>query len=162
MKKINIHTSLEVATDPKELQDADRTLLKLAKSALGHSYSPYSNFKVAAGIRLKNGVLLSGSNQENASYPLCLCAERVAIAAADAQYPGVPIVAMAITVKNPLKVIQSPAFPCGACRQVICETEQKHQQEIRLILQGETGDIYIASSGLSILPFSFDISFLKG
>lgn len=161
MKKIQINTSLEVIENTEQLQEADAELLKLAKSALAHSYSPYSNFKVAAGIRLENGVLLSGSNQENAAYPLCLCAERVAIAAADAQYPGVPIVAMAITVKNPEKVIDAPAFPCGACRQVLCETEQKHQQDIRLILQGEIGEIYIAPSGLSILPFSFDISFLK-
>lgn len=160
MQKIEITTVLESYDSLEELSPQDAILLKKAKKALGDSYSPYSNFKVAAAIRLKNGIELTGSNQENASYPLCLCAERVAIAAADAQYPRVPIVAMAIVVYNPVKVVDKPAFPCGACRQVICETELKHQQPIRILMQGETGKIYATSSGLDILPFSFDKNYL--
>ena len=100
--------------------------------------------------------MIQGSNQENAAYPLCLCAERVAIAAADSVYPGVPIIAIAITAKSLNQVVDSPVSPCGACRQVICETEGKHQTPMRIILQGETGKVYVLSSGNDLLPLSFD------
>ena len=104
--------------------------------------------------------MIGGSNQENASYPLCLCAERVALAAAAATHPNIPILTLAVTVKHPDKVIGKPAMPCGACRQVICEVEQKQQQAIRILTQGEQGAVFIFPSGLSILPFAFDASYL--
>ena len=161
MQKILLTTTIESYKKITDLAPKDAALLQLAKKALTHSYSPYSNFKVATAIRLKNGVELTGSNQENAAYSLCLCAERVVIAAADAQHPGVPITDMAIVVYNPKKIIDQPAFPCGACRQVICETEAKHQQPIRLIMQGEKGNIFAIASALDILPFSFGKKYLK-
>lgn len=160
MKKITIqHTYTSYASEA-ELDAADATLIQLAKKALAHSYSPYSKFKVGAAILLKNGEMLSGSNQENASYPLCLCAERVAIAAADAQYNGVPIIALAVTAKSANIQIKQPISPCGACRQVICETEIKHQEPIRLILQGESGEVQVFETAKDLLPFLFDGSFL--
>ena len=107
----------------KELVEMDQKILLLAKNQLQYSYSPYSNFKVGTGLYLENGQLIGGSNQENASYPLCLCAERVALAAAAATHPNIPILTLAVTVKHPDKVIGKPAMPCGACRQVICEVE---------------------------------------
>ena len=160
MKKTIIKTIVEVYTSEKDLEKQEQKLLKSAKKALKKSYSPYSNFKVGAAILLANGKTISGANQENAAYPLCLCAERVAIAAADAVYPKIPILAMAITAKSPSQKIETPVAPCGACRQVISETEKKHKTSMRIILQGETGKVYVIASGNDLLPLSFDGSLL--
>lgn len=160
MKKRILKTAIEVYASEKELSLEDQKLMKKAKQALKKSYSPYSNFKVGAAILLKNGKMMSGSNQENASYPLCLCAERVTIAAADSVYPRVPILAMAITAKSPSLTISKPVAPCGACRQVIFETEMKHDTPMRILLQGETGKVYIIEGGKDLLPLSFDGSLL--
>ena len=160
MKKIIKKTQIIVFRSVKDLTKSDQKLLELAKQSLEHSYSPYSNFKVGAAIRLKNGKMLGGSNQENASYPLCLCAERVALSAAESQYPGVPVVAMAITARNPKQIIDHPVSPCGACRQAMAETEHKHRHRMKLILQGETGDIYTLNAAKDLLPLLFDSSYL--
>ena len=160
MKKHILKTAIEVYASEKELSLGDQKLVKKAKQALKKSYSPYSNFKVGAAILLKNGKIISGSNQENASYPLCLCAERVTIAAADSVYPKIPILAMAITAKSPTQIISNPVAPCGACRQVIFETEMKHDTPIRILLQGEKGKVYVIAGGKDLLPLSFDGSLL--
>ncbi len=153
---------LEWEAYPSEshLTPADQKVLSLAKTHLQYSYSPYSNFKVGTGLLLENGQFLGGSNQENASYPLCLCAERVALAAAASIYPNIAIHTLAVTIQHAEKIIGEPAMPCGACRQVICEVEQKQKQAIRIITQGMKGEVYIFESGLSILPLAFDASFL--
>ena len=156
MKKIILKTPIEIYTSEKECSKKDQQLIRKAKKALKNSWSPYSGFQVGAALLLANGKTIGGSNQENAAYPLCLCAERVAIAAADSVYPGVPIVAIAITAKSLNQVVDSPVSPCGGCRQVICETEGKHETTMRIILQGETGKVYILSSGKDLLPLSFD------
>lgn len=160
MKKVILKTSMQVFASPDHLSDEDQKLLKQAKKSLAHSYSPYSNFKVGAAILLKNGKIIGGSNQENASYPLCLCAERVALAAAASRYPNVPITAIAITAKSSKLPIDKPISPCGACRQVICEVEKQHQQTMRVLLHGEIGEIYSLESGRDLLPLSFDSKFL--
>lgn len=160
MEKRILKIAIEVYASDKELSLEDQKLIKKAKQALQKSYSPYSNFKVGAAILLKNGEILSGSNQENASYPLCLCAERVTIAAADSVYPKVPILAMAITAKSPSQIITNPVAPCGACRQVIFETEMKHQTPMRILLQGEKGKVYVIEGAKDLLPLSFDGSLL--
>ena len=156
MKKKIFKTAIEVYASEKELSLQDQKLLKQAKKALKKTYSPYSNFRVGAAVLLENGKTISGSNQENASYPLCLCAERVAIAAADCNYPKVPIKCIAITAKSSSQVVDQPVAPCGACRQVICETEQKHHTTMRIILQGEKGKVYIIEKGTDLLPLTFD------
>ena len=160
MKKKKHLLEWEVYKSEKDLSKKDQQVLALAKKHLKYSYSPYSNFKVGTGLYLKNKKLIGGSNQENASYPLCLCAERVALAAAASVHPGVIVDTLAVTVKHPDKVIGKPAMPCGACRQVICEVEQKQQKAIRVITQGESGEVYIFESGLAILPLAFDASYL--
>lgn len=160
MKKIVLQTTFKVYTDSKQLAPADQQLLALAKNALEDSYSPYSQFQVGAGLLLQNGEMLSGSNQENAAYPMCLCAERVALGAAAAQYPKEAILAIAITAKNPRLPQKRPVSPCGACRQVLVETEAKHNQTMRIILQGEVGDIYLIDQARDLLPLSFDGGFL--
>ena len=160
MQKNSLLLEWEYYTDMDLLVATEQQALTMAKKHLQYSHSPYSNFKVGAGIQLANGLFIGGSNQENASYPLCLCAERVALAAAAAVHPNVRIQAMAITVKHPTKVINKPAMPCGACRQVLCEVEQKQQQAIRIITQGEQGSIYVFTSAVAILPMAFDASYL--
>ncbi len=143
-----------------QLPDEDQLLLEKAKEAVGDAYAPYSRFRVGSAIRLRNGKIIKGSNQENASFPLCLCAERVAIAAADSNFPREAVVAVAVTAKSSNQVIDKPIAPCGACRQVICETENKHGHDIRIIMQGESGEIYVLQSGKDLLPLSFDGSYL--
>ena len=160
MKKRILKTTVEVYASEKELSLVDQKLLKKAKQALKKSYSPYSNFKVGAAILLNNGKMMSGSNQENASYQLCLCAERVTISAADSVYPKIPILAMAITAKSPTQTIIQPVAPCGACRQVIFETEMKHDTPMRILLQGEKGKVIIIEGAKDLLPLSFDGSLL--
>lgn len=135
-------------------------LLAFAKSSLKNAYAPYSNFQVGAAILLENGGMVGGSNQENAAYPMCLCAERVALSAVASQYPKLIIKAMAITVKAPNQIIGQPAMPCGACRQALCEKESQQKQPIRLVIRGEEGPIYCFHSAKDILPFSFNASFL--
>ncbi len=143
-----------------ELPAEDLSLLQAAKKALETSYSPYSKFKVGAAARLKNDEIVSGSNMENAAYPLCICAEQAVLAAASSKFPGVPVVAIAVTVKNSSQMIAEPAAPCGACRQVICETEQRYREKIKVIVAGEEGAVYVFESGKSLLPLAFDGSFL--
>jgi len=145
---------------PDDLPEAERELLTRAKKALPNSYSPYSNFKVAAAARLEDGTIVTGWNTENAAYPMCLCAEPATLAAAASQRPGMPVVAMAITVKSPDQVLNQPASPCGSCRQQLHEQEGRYGQAIRLILRGEEGPVYVFKSAGDLLPFAFSGSLL--
>ncbi len=160
MRTAVLQTAYTIYDSLAEMPDADRQLLELAKVSLENSYSPYSNFKVGAAALLQNGELVGGSNYENASYPLCICAEQTVITTAANRFPNTPVMALAIAVKNPKQVIEKPGAPCGACRQVIHETEMKNQQDMRIILQGETGPVYVFEKGLDLLPLAFDGSFL--
>ncbi len=151
MPRKKIEIEFEQFQQPEDLPAKYRELLFRAKHSLEQSYSPYSNFRVAAALELVSGQVITGTNQENASYPLCLCAERVALAAAAAAYPDEAPAAMAITVGRG----HSPATPCGACRQVLFETELRYRRPIQLILQAETGPIWVFSSARLLLPFGF-------
>lgn len=159
-KKMTFQTAYELHRSLDSLEAIDRELIETATQALEDSYSPYSNFKVGAALLLDNGQIIKGSNQENASYPLCLCAERVAFAAAAVQFPKNKVITLAVTAKSASRIMDEPISPCGACRQVIREVELKHDQDMRIILRGETGDIYIFENGSALLPFSFDPSVL--
>lgn len=160
MKIAQISASYRVYEEASELPEEDQVLLQLAKKSLEKSYSPYSHFKVGAAALLKNGKMIGGSNQENASYPLCICAERVVLGSAGAQYPDLPVTALAVSVKTEKKPVERPGAPCGACRQVICESESRHQYPMRIILQGETGEVWVFNSGADLLPLAFDGSLL--
>lgn len=140
---------------PAELSPADQALLAAAKEALPHSYSPYSNFRVAAAARLADGTVVTGWNIENAAYPMCICAEPVTLAAAASQRPGMPVVAMAITVKSANQVLDQPASPCGSCRQQLHEHETRFGQPIKLILRGESGPVFVFDRAGDLLPFGF-------
>jgi cytidine deaminase len=140
---------------PDVLTSEDQELLLAAKAALSHSYSPYSNFKVAAAARLEDGTVVTGWNTENASYPMCLCAEPATLAAAASQRPGMAVVAMAITVKSASHVLDQPASPCGSCRQQLTEHEGRFGQPMRLILRGEEGPVFVFDTAEDLLPFGF-------
>lgn len=155
-----IQTPIKVYASISEMQEKDRLLMDLARKSLDNAYAPYSNFRVGAGILLANGEQIGGSNQENAAYPVCICAERVALSAAASQYPKVPILTIAVTAKSKRIKITEPISPCGTCRQFMCEVEQKFQQDIRVLLQGEKGPIYELANAKALLPLSFNGSFL--
>lgn len=140
---------------PDDLEQQDQDLLQAAVAALGHSYSPYSRFQVAAAARLEDGTVVTGWNTENAAYPMCVCAEPATLAAAASQRPGMPVVAMAITVKSGSLTVNQPASPCGSCRQQLAEHEGRFGRKMKLILRGETGPVYVFESAGDLLPFGF-------
>ena len=146
--------------DETSLPADDQVLMAAAREALNKAYAPYSKFQVGAALRLANGEIVSGANFENAAYPMCLCAERSAIATAVSTYPEVSIQQIAITVKNPAKEVTQPAAPCGACRQVMVEAEQRQKGDMQVLLQGENGAVYVLETAKMLLPFYFDGSFL--
>ena len=161
MKKLKLQSEIEIASNVRELNPTDAKLLARAKEAAKGAYAPYSNFKVGSAVLLKNGVVVIGNNQENAAYPVTMCGERNAVFSAAAQYPNTAIEAVAITVISKNKDIDRPLPPCGSCRQVIYENETRHQSDIRLILQGDLGEIYVVQTVKDILPLVFDASYLK-
>ncbi len=157
MEKISRVSELEVH-DLNELSSTYLALIKKAGEALAGSHSPYSSFPVGAALLLDNGKLIVGSNQENAAYPSGLCAERVALFAAGAQYPKVPVRAIAIALGQP---IDHYPTPCGGCLQVISEYQDKQSQPIDVLLLHPTKDQVLYSKGVqNFLPFAFDKSFL--
>lgn len=144
----------------EELPEIYRHLLMEAAKAWSKAWAPYSRFLVGAAVLLENGQMLSAGNQENAAYPMCLCAERAILATAAAQYPDTAVKALAIRVKNLRKKLTQPATPCGACRQVLYETEARQRRPITLVLQGEEGPIVCIEGIDHLLPFGFDSSAL--
>ncbi len=138
----------------------DKELVEAALIAKKGAYAPYSKFMVGAAVRMANGEIVFGSNQENASYPSGLCAERVAIFQAGARFPGMAIKAIAVTASCEHNKVVQPVAPCGNCRQAINEYETKQESPIRLLLQGETDVIVECASVADILPLGFNASFL--
>ena len=162
MSEIRRESILKRYKDINELNETDRMLLAEAKKAVATSYAPYSNFHVGCALQLNNGVIVKGSNQENIAYPSGLCAERVAIFSAGATYPNEAVKTMAITVKADKFKVTEPIMSCGACLQSMSEYEIRFKQPMRVILQGETGDIYIAEGLKNFMPFMFWSDELKG
>lgn len=144
----------------EELEDKEKKLVKAATKTTSKAYAPYSGFKVGASVLLKDGTIVTGHNQENAVYPLGLCAERVALFSAGSQYPEEAITAMAITTEKELEPNQIPPFPCGSCRQSIVEFESRFKHPIKLYVTGTNGRIFVFDSVKTILPFTFDSQYL--
>ncbi len=159
--KLTISTSFDVYPSFDALQAEDRELLAKAKKAVKSAYAPYSNFHVGAAILLQNGKIVTGNNQENAAYPSGLCAERVALFYANANYPNVGVKTIAVSVASAHQIINEPVSPCGACRQVIAEYENLFESPIRIIMSGETGKIFVSESIENLLPFMFNKKHLK-
>ena len=138
-----------------ELEPQDAELVRLAHEATQNSYAPYSRFHVGAAVRMANGDIVTGNNVENAAYPSGLCAERVAMFAAMAKYPGVAMEALAVVAHSETKTIDEPVAPCGACRQVMVEVEQVSKRPLRVLCQGETGPIMVFDGVETLVPFIF-------
>lgn len=145
----------------EELSAADRTLLEEAIKSREQAYAPYSHFRVGAALVLEDGTIVKGNNQENAAYPSGLCAERVAIFAAGANYPNKQIMAMAITCRHSQKPTLVPFTSCGSCRQVMLEYELNQKTPIKLFFYGEDGEVWQVESTRSLLPLYFDKSVLE-
>lgn len=140
------------------LEDFDlesKYLAHKAKDAAGHAYAPYSKFQVGAAVLMADGVVITGSNQENAAYPSGMCAERVALYAALAQYPEAIITKMAVVARRKGGKEAVPATPCGACRQVMLEIEIKQERPLEVIMQSQDHKWVKAPSAHALLPFSF-------
>lgn len=161
MKKKDLHIQISIFDSKKELTETTTTLFLEAEKARENAYAPYSNFRVGAAILLDNGKIITGNNQENAAYPSGLCAERVAIYFAGAQFPNNKIVQMAVTARSEKQTLQNPIPPCGSCRQAIAEYEIKQNQPIEIYFMGETGQVYKTDSIKALLPLLFDSSSLK-
>lgn len=160
MKKFS-HTVNWSVLSQEELENNDLMLVKAAQEATAGSWSPYSGFSVGAALLLDDGTVVTGSNQENAAYPSGLCAERTALFAAGHAHPGKAVVALAIAARNEKGFTAQPITPCGACRQVLAETEQRGGKPIRYILYGTQGTMIIEGGTDAILPFCFGADSMK-
>ena len=161
MKKVNSQISYDLYDSVNDLQDEDRLLLLSAIKASGSAYAPYSKFKVGAAVMLENGEVVLGSNQENAVYPSGLCAERVALFAAAAQFPGIKINSLAVTATVDDSKELLTVSPCGDCRQVMVEYEHRFHSEIKLIMSAAAGTIAVIQSAGTLLPLLFNAENLR-
>lgn len=159
MKELNIRIDIRIY-EYEELNAADRELMDAAREATKRSYAPYSHFSVGAAARLASGIIVTGTNQENAAYPSGLCAERTTLFYANSRYPDQPVDTLAIAARTEKDFIDTPIPPCGACRQVILETEKRYGQPIRILLYGKECIYEIESIG-DLLPLSFDASAME-
>lgn len=160
MKEIKINTSALIFDDVSQLSSNDFSLMQKAIEAREKAYAPYSKFSVGCALLLDNGAIVLGNNQENAAYPSGMCAERVAIWKASSEYPDMKVLKMAITAASHLNEVHKPVAPCGACRQTLSEYEINQKQPIEILFMGEVGQIIKTESILSLLPFSFNSSYL--
>jgi cytidine deaminase len=153
MKEIQL-TSTITFCQLEELSAEERALIEKAKQATENSYAPYSHFNVGAAVRLNDGTEFIGCNQENAAFPATVCGERTALFAAQAQCPTTPISQLAIAARNENGFTAEPVSPCGVCRQVILETEERFSQPVKIYLYGTNG-VYIIDSIHQLMPLSF-------
>lgn len=160
MKLRRVVFDLIVYESVHELEKEDQVLMHEAVKARNNAYSPYSKFNVGAAVLLDNDEIIIGNNQENASYPSGLCAERVALFYASAKFPGIPIKTIAISATSKNFVVDKPAAPCGNCRQSISEYEIRQSRPIAIIMSGETGEILKCNAVSDILPLAFNGTFL--
>ncbi len=159
MKSINI-TAIINEYQFDELSKEDQELVSAAKDITSNSYAPFSKFSVGAAALLDNGVVITGTNQENAAYPSGICAERTTLFYANSQYPNQGVKTLAVAARTEAGFIDMPIPPCGACRQVMLETEKRYKKPMRVLLYGENG-IYEIRSVADLLPLSFDASAME-
>ena len=153
MKNIKIEINMQFC-QMEELPQPDQDLVNAAIAATANSYARYSHFNVGAALRMADGTIVIGANQENAAFPSGLCAERSAIFAAQSQRPEQAVVALAIAARNAQGLMDNPISPCGACRQVVLEIEDRYQQPVRILLYGTRG-IYSINSIKDLMPLAF-------
>ena len=160
MKEINTGSTAFIYEDINELSDVDKNLMKVAVEATKTAYAPYSGFNVGAALLMEDGSIIIGNNQENAAYPSGMCAERVAIWKAGSSFPNKKVKKIAITAVSSNKQLDKPVGPCGACRQTLLEYEINQKEDVEVFFMGEIGNVVKTSSIASLLPFSFDSSYL--
>lgn len=160
MKQITISTTISIFDSMAELSENEKEMMVKAIEARKLAYAPYSKFKVGVAIVLDNGEVVTGSNQENAAYPSGLCAERVAIFYAGANFPDAKIMQLFISASPEDRDLESPIPPCGSCRQAIAEYEIKQEQPIEIFFMGAIGEVYKTDSLKNILPLMFDKKYL--
>lgn len=155
MDRLEFNSYLEVFDSVEELSKEDQTLFSAAKKSCENAYADYSNFHVGAAVRLANGEIIEGNNQENIAYPSGLCAERVAVFYAMANFPNEKITGIAIYAKGEKKELEKVITPCGSCRQVLIEYEQRNNSPIPILMEGEKEKVYRSPSVEALLPFFF-------
>jgi cytidine deaminase len=155
MKNKQYNFEFEVYDSIEDIQKDDAALLQKAREATNKAYAPYSNFFVGAAAKLKDGTIVTGANQENASFPVGICAERVLLSSVSSQHPSESIETIAVSYDNRNGESNKPVSPCGMCRQTLFEYEQRQQKSIRLILGGMEGEVYVIEKAGMLLPLSF-------
>ncbi len=158
MKEIKLEIPVTVCSYD-ELTEEERRLINAAREATQRSYAPYSHFSVGAAALLENGIIVTGTNQENAAYPSGTCAERTTLFYANSQYPDQAVRTLAIAARSEEGFVDTPISPCGSCRQVLLETEKRFGKPIRVLLYGKE-QIYILEGVSNLLPLSFGAEFL--
>lgn len=153
MREYTLSTTVKVY-QLEELTPIECNLIQSAMQATGCSYAPYSHFRVGAAALLKNGIVVTGSNQENAAYPSGLCAERTTLFYANAQYPNEAVTMLAVAARTEEGFLSQPISPCGACRQVISGVEERYGIPIRILLYGTEG-IHVVDGISALLPLRF-------
>lgn len=161
MKTEEVKFSFSLYQSIDELNKEDAQLLSDARNVTKFAYAPYSNFQVGAFARLENGETVSGTNQENASFPAGICAERTLLSTASSLFPGVGIDTIAITYHNLKGKSNKPASPCGICRQSLVEFQDRTKKQIRVILSGMEGNVQIIENARDLLPLVFGADDLK-
>jgi cytidine deaminase len=161
MRIRHLSISFEEYDSREDLNGSDRELLNRAMESCENAYPPYSSFHVGAAVRLSGGLIITGNNQENAAYPSGLCAERVALFYAQAQYPDVAVEAIAIYARPTGFTLKHPVTPCGACRQVIAEYEHRHGNKTRIIMGNGDGAVQVVEGAEALLPLMFYLEELK-
>jgi cytidine deaminase len=161
MKKNEYKFSFDIYDSIEELSEGDAWLLQEAREVTEQAYAPYSHFQVGAIAKMANGEIVAGSNQENASFPVGLCAERVLLASASSLYPNMPIESIAISYQSNNGNSNHPIAPCGICRQSLQEYEMRVGHPIRLILGGMEGKVFVISQASLLLPLAFTSEELK-
>jgi cytidine deaminase len=156
MKEKKIEITVYEVDRPEDLAPDNGALLREAANAAKSAYAPYSKFNVGAAILLDNGEIIYGSNQENAASPSGLCAERVALFYADSRYPNAAVKAIAISSSTNEKENHTPVYPCGSCRQVLLECENRSGKPIKVIMGG-AAKVHVVNSVKDLLPLSFEL-----
>jgi cytidine deaminase len=155
MKEKKFEFNYTVYDSIEELPEEQRWLLSEAREVTALAYAPYSKFQVGAVAKMANGEIITGSNQENASFPVGLCAERVLLASISSVFPKTPIETIAISYKSEYQVSDHPISPCGICRQSLQEFESRVDHPVQLVLGGMTGPVYVIDSASRLLPLAF-------
>lgn len=160
MKTLDLVAKIQIC-DQKELTDEQKNVVEAAKNATAGSYAPYSHFNVGAAVLLDNGEIVTGSNQENAAYPSGLCAERTALFYAGHNYPEAKVRKIAVAASVNGVFTHNICSPCGACRQVMLESQYRAGAKVEVLLCSAT-EIYVLDSVDALLPFGFDYDDLSG